>query len=215
MIADARQAARILDAALELAEAHGSWESLRLREVADALDLPLADIRSCYAQKDDLAEAWFDRADRAALQACEAADFHALPVSGRLERVMRAWLDALQPHRRLTRGMLACKLEPGHLHLQLPGLARVSRTVQWFREAAGIDSRGLQRVAEETGLTLLYLRAFARWLYDESPGSQRTHDWLARTLQRHGGCVARDSGPVPVSRTVAAAARDTGQPGAG
>jgi AcrR family transcriptional regulator len=210
MTADADQAARMLDAALTLAEAHGSWEALRLREVADALGLSLADVRARYAQKDALAEAWFDRADRAALQASEAGGFAALPVSERLERVLLAWLDALHPHRRLTRGMLAYKLEPGHLHLQLPGIARVSRTVQWFREAAGIDSRGVRRVVEETALTLLYLRTFAYWLYDETPGSQRTRDWLTRTLRRQGGCLARDVVHAPTTP-----ARAAGPPGSG
>ena len=113
---------RILDTALTLAEERGSWGSLRLHDVADALDIPLAEIHACYAQQDDLAEAWFDRADRAALRVREGSDFADLPPAARLERVMLAWLEALQPHRRLTRGMLAYKLEPGHLHLQLQPL---------------------------------------------------------------------------------------------
>ena len=48
----------------------------------------------------------------------------------------------------ITRGMLAYKLEPGHLHLQLPGLVRVSRTVQWFREAAGEEARSAESPSE-------------------------------------------------------------------
>ena len=199
---------RILDTALTLAEERGSWGSLRLHDVADALDIPLAEIHACYAQQDDLAEAWFDRADRAALRVREGSDFADLPPAARLERVMLAWLEALQPHRRLTRGMLAYKLEPGHLHLQLPGLARVSRTVQWFREAAQQDSTGLQRIIEETALTLIYLRAFARWLYDDSPGARDTHDWLARALQRHAGCQAQSA-----VRSSAASDRRAGVPG--
>jgi len=60
--------------------------------------------------------------------------------------------------------MLAYKLEFGHIHLQVPGLMRISRTVQWFREAACLDATGIQRVLEESTLTAIYLVTFARWL---------------------------------------------------
>lgn len=180
-------AERLLDTALALAQAHGSWEALRLHELAGALDIPLADIHDGCPQKDDLAEAWFDRADRAALQVCEDQGFAAQPVAVRLERVMLAWLDVLQAHRRLTRGMLAYKFEPGHLHLQLSGLQRISRTVQWFREAALLDSTGLRRILDESALTLIFVGSFARWLYDESPGAGDSRACLARALQRRYG----------------------------
>ncbi|MEZ5541575.1 MAG: TetR/AcrR family transcriptional regulator [Pseudomonadota bacterium] len=212
--ASSQLAGRILDQALALAEAQDSWEALRLHQVADAMGIPLADVLACYAQKDDLAEAWFDCADRAALLERDTPGFAALPATGRLERVMMAWLDALAPHRRLTRGMLAYKLEPGHLHLQLPGLARISRTVQWFREVAGLDGRGLRRIAGESGLTLLYLSAFARWLYDETPGGRATRGWLAQSLQRHAGCLCVGAGRMDAGRQQApvaeAAAEDGG-----
>ena len=55
-----------MDTALRLAEQR-SWEVIRLYEVAEELKLTLAEIREHYRQKDDLAEAWFDRADRAML----------------------------------------------------------------------------------------------------------------------------------------------------
>jgi hypothetical protein len=47
----------------------------------------------------------------------------------RLQHVICSWLDALEPHHRLTREMLAYKLEPGHIHLQALGVMRISRTV--------------------------------------------------------------------------------------
>ncbi len=205
-VADAALAERILDQALVLAEA-GGWENLHLHTLADALDIPLGAIQACYAQKDDLVEAWFDRADRAAVQPRDSSGFHELPPAARLERVMLAWLEALQPHRRLTREMLAYKLEPGHLHLQISSLMRISRTVQWFREAAQQDSRGLQRMFEETGLTLVYLITFVRWLYDDSPDTRNTREYLARALRCHTGCLAG-----PERRAVAAPA-DTSRPG--
>lgn len=185
---DSTRAEWILDEALSLAEAE-SWESLHLHRLADELGIPLNEIRACYPQKDALAEAWFDRADAAALAVPASSGFGELLVRERQQRVIEAWLEALQPHRRLTREMLAYKLEPGHLHLQLAGLTRISRTVQWFREAALQDSRGLRRILEETALTLVYVGAFARWLYDDSPDSRETRRFLRRALQREDSCI--------------------------
>ena len=71
-------AAIILDKALELAELNG-WDALRLHTVADALQLSLDEIRLSYPQKDDLAEAWFDRADHAAVAVYERDGFASLP----------------------------------------------------------------------------------------------------------------------------------------
>jgi AcrR family transcriptional regulator len=185
---DSTRAEWILDEALSLAEAE-SWEALHLHRLADELGISLNEIRLCYPQKDDLVEAWFDRADAAALAVPAGNGFGELPVRERQQRIIAAWLEALQPHRRLTREMLAYKLEPGHLHLQLAGLTRISRTVQWFREAARQDSHGLRRILEETALTLVYVGTFARWLYDDSPDSRETRRFLSRALQCEDSCI--------------------------
>jgi AcrR family transcriptional regulator len=163
---------RILDKALELGEA-SSWEAVRLHDIADQLEITLDEIRQHFPQKDDLVEAWFDRADQAVLgERVAAEDYLARPDRERLQRVIMLWLDALASHRRLTREMLAYKLEFGHIHLQVLGLMRISRTVQWFREAACVDATGIQRILEESTLTAIYLMTFARWLFDDTPASR-------------------------------------------
>ena len=186
---DFTPAERILDKALSLGEAV-SWEALSLHRLADELGLALNEIRACYPQKDALVEAWFDRADAAALAIPAEPGFDELPLPKRLQRIIEAWLDALQPHRRLTREMLAYKLEPGHVHLQLAGITRISRTVQWFREAAWQDSTGVRRILEETALTLVYVNAFVRWLYDDSPDARATREFLGRALRQQDDCLA-------------------------
>ena len=173
--------ARIVDMALELGERHG-WDEVHLHGIAQALGLTLADIRRHFENKDAIAEAWFDRADEALLAAPQAPDWFRVPVRERLHRAIFAWLDALSPHRRLTAAMLRYKLQPDHLHLQALGLTRISRTVQWIREAAGVTSSGWVREVEEAALTGIYLSTFAAWLNDESEGAARTHAWLDRLL---------------------------------
>lgn len=180
----------ILDMALELGESSG-WEAVRLHDVADALQIPLTEVHASFAQKDDLAEAWFDRADQAALAVRDHEGFGTLSERARLAMVIMAWLDALSPHRRLTREMLGYKLEPGHIHLQALGVMRISRTVQWFMEAVQLDLTGLGRIFMEISLTTVYLSTFARWLFDDSPGSRDTRKSLEAALLRQERMLGR------------------------
>ena len=175
-------AAQILDAALQLADVCG-WERLHLFDVAARLDVGLDAVASHYREKDQLVEAWFDRADRAMLARSSAADLAALEPAKRLEELLVAWLDSLAAHRAVTGQMLLYKLEPAHLHLQVLGLLRISRTVQWWREGARRESRHLQRIAEESLLTGVYLRSFIHWLRhpEEDPAEFRA--FLRRQLR--------------------------------
>ncbi len=173
----------ILEAALRLAES-SSWEDLRLRDVAADMGITLDKIREHYRQKDDLAEAWFDRADSAMLGAVTALETEQLSSRECLQRAIMSWLSALSAHRRITREMLLYKLEFGHIHLQALGIMRISRTVQWMREAAYQQSTGVRRALEETVLTSVYLITFAYWLRDDSPGAERTRRLLESSLRQ-------------------------------
>lgn len=203
-------ARRILDKALEMAEA-SSWETLHLYDIAAALDITLEQIREHYQQKDDLVEAWFDRADSAMLSDAASREFAQLSGRERIHRAIMTWLQALVRHRRITGEMLRYKLEFGHIHLQVLGIMRVSRTVQWVREAAQQEATHLQRILEEVVLTSIYLATFASWLRDDSPGSEdtgrfldgllRQSEALSRGLKRvlAGGAGVRPS-PTPERR---------------
>lgn len=173
---------RIVDAAVALGE-KDSWEAVRLHDVAGSLGVTLDEVHRHFREKEDVVDAWFDRADCAMLRESEAQDFHALTPRGRIQRLIMAWLRALAPHRKVTRQMIYGKLEPGHVHILFPGLMRVSRTVQWVREAAHRDATYVRRALEETGLTTIYLMTFLYWMNDDSAGSEATgrflDGWLA------------------------------------
>lgn len=171
---------RIVSAALDIGE-RGTWEQVTLRGIADELGVSLDQIRSEFAQKDDIVEAWFDRADAAMLRAAD--DCSHLSRDERIHAVFMSWLDALAPHRRLTGEMLLYKFEFGHVHLQALGIMRISRTVQWFREAARLDATHLHRAVEEAALTSTYLLTFGRWLNDRSADSALTREFLRRLLR--------------------------------
>ncbi len=174
---------RILDTAIGLAERR-SWESVRRHDVAAALPMSLNDVRVHFREKEALTEAWFDRADVAMLQEAAKPDFPALATRDRLHRLIMTGLQALTMHRRVTRQMICGKFEPGHIHGQYAGLLRVSRTVQWLREAARRDAVLPWRALEEVALTAIYLAAFLYWMRDESAGSMRTATFLDNLLTR-------------------------------
>ncbi|WPC05202.1 TetR/AcrR family transcriptional regulator [Pseudomonas sp. MBLB4123] len=175
-------APKILDAALELADVCG-WERLHLFDVAARLGVGLEAIASHYRDKDQLVEAWFDRADQALLTRARAADLIPLEPAKRLEELLIAWLDCLAAHRAVTGQMLLYKLEPGHIHLQVLGLLRISRTVQWWREAAQRESVHLHRIAEESLLSGAYLRSVLHWLRHPEEDAAECRAFVRRQLR--------------------------------
>ena len=66
------------------------------------MEIGLADIYRHYRHKDDLAEAWFGRADLALVCATQREGWHSLSTRARLSLAILAWLEALAPRRRLT-----------------------------------------------------------------------------------------------------------------
>jgi ubiquinone biosynthesis protein COQ9 len=174
---------QILDAALELAE-QSSWERVRLFDIAAKLQINLDQVQSVCSQKDDLTDAWFDRADRAMLKDAASPEFLQLPTRGRLHRAIMSWLNAMSMHKRLTADMLRYKFEVGHIHLQILGIMRISRTVQWIMEAAHRDAAFTRRILEEIVLTAIYLAAFSFWLRDDSLNSERTARFLDSMLEK-------------------------------
>lgn len=174
--------AAIVDTAVALAE-RSSWEAVRFFDIAAELNITLDDIRAHFSEKEDLIDAWFDRTDGIMLKVAEQDGFIKNPPRERLYQLIMAWLDAMANHRQVTRQMIGQKLEPGHIHIQIPAIMRISRTVQWMREAAHRDATFLRRALEETALTTIYLATFTHWMFDESPNSQRTRDFLAQNLK--------------------------------
>lgn len=150
----------VVDAALALADAD-HWERVRLRDVAAHLGCTLDDIREHFREKEEIVDAWFDRADRAALTTDIPEG-----VDDPYRHLVSAWLAALEPHRRVTREMILARLEPGHLHHQLPSLLRISRTVQWLREAADRRQAFVARAFDETACTAYFVTTFIGWLGD-------------------------------------------------
>ncbi len=182
MINDKIRRDAIVDAAIALGE-RTSWEDVRLYDVADKLNISLEQIYFHFQEKEDLVEAWFDRADSTMLKETQAVSFADLNAQQRIHRLIMAWLNALSVQRKVTRQMIVAKMELGHLHIQIPGLLRVSRTVQWVRESAQRDATFVRRALEESVLTMIYLSTFLVWMKDESTDSKLTSKFLEQKLR--------------------------------
>jgi AcrR family transcriptional regulator len=95
----------IRDAVINAAVALGartSWEAVRLHDIAAELNISLDEIRGCFREKEDLVDAWFDRADGIMLREADTADFLALTSQQRIHRLIMVWLDALAVQRKVT-----------------------------------------------------------------------------------------------------------------
>ncbi len=180
---------RIVMTALRLAQGPGGWDAVHLHAVAREAGVTMEEMHRHYPDKDAITEGLFDLADAALTAATRREDWPRLALRERLFTTLMAWLDALAPHRRTVAAMLGYKLHPEHIHLQVRGVARISRTVQWWREVARSPATGWRRELEEAVLTTIYLTTFARWMTDASPGAERTARQLRRALAlaQHGG----------------------------
>jgi len=172
----------IVDSAVNLASTT-SWESLRLYEIAADLNISLADIYRYFAEKEQISDAWFDRADKNMLDAMHSSIFITLTNPQKFHHLLMAWLESLSINRKVTRQMVLNKLEPGHLHIQIPAMIRISRTVQWLREASAQNSTLPWRAFDESILTSIYLITFCCWLTDKSSTNHRTQRCLDRQLR--------------------------------
>jgi AcrR family transcriptional regulator len=171
---------RIVDAALDLAEAHG-WANVRLYQVAEHAGLSLAEVGALFRDQDAVANAWFARA-LAALEQLPADAVADRPAPERLHAAIMRWFDALAPHREVTAEMLEAKLYLSHPHHWMPMIFELSRLVHWFLDAARIASTGRARQLAEVGLTAIFLASLRVWRRDDSASQERTRRYLLRRL---------------------------------
>ena len=172
----------IVDAALELAES-SSWEGVRLHHIAQRLGISLEQVRREFREKEEIVDAWFDRADQVMLESIQSEATDDVVQEELIYLAMMCWLDALQKYRKPTRQMILNKFELGHIHYQVGGAMRVSRTVQWMREAVGLEDELPWRAFSEAGLTTIFLTTFFYWMFDSSEQSEKTKHFLKRRLK--------------------------------
>lgn len=195
---DRQLADSLLYTAMQVAEEVG-WPAVTLTEVAARLGIPAARVLDHYRDLDEVANAWFLRGWRAML-ADTPGGFADWPPRERLEHCLLAWLDALAEHRRVTIQMLRTKAHLPHPHTWVPMVFDLSRTIQWWRQAAHLAAPYGSRRArlEELALTALFLATLRHWARDDTPGQHDTRQYLHRRLacgERVGYWLGSDHSP--------------------
>jgi AcrR family transcriptional regulator len=203
------QKERIVDEAIALAEEIG-WSRVRLRLVADRLEMPMAELQNHFRDLDAVADAWFRRAWQGML-APVPEGFAEWPVADRLHRLLMRWFDALAPHRTVTHQMLSGKMYLPHPHHWMPMIFNLSRTIQWLRDAAILDAAGRRRQIEEIGLTAIFLATLAVWRRDGTPDQERTRIFLRRRLAGADRTMAALCRLGPLNRRRAVSTYGSGQ----
>lgn len=173
-------AERVLDAALDLGDEIG-WDNLVPHLVATRAKVPLAAVYAAYRDVDAMADAYFAGLF-ATLIAPRDKAFFRLAESERLAQRLEAWLDALLPRRKLALAMIKTKLHPPHAHHWVPLVFTLSRTVQAWRDGAGIADRGIKRAWREIADTAILLAVLARLAQDDTPHAAPTKRALRRLL---------------------------------
>ena len=80
----------------DLAE-QGSWETVEVTCGGRTPGVSLDDVRGVFREKEDVVDAFFDRADEAMLRAAEAPGFLDMPTRVRLHRVIDGLARGARP----------------------------------------------------------------------------------------------------------------------
>ena len=196
MAAKKQLSERIVDAALARADRCG-WHAIRLHDLAADLGITLGDIYGEFSDLDAVGNAVLARADRAMLDAAARRGFAKHAARDRLLIAMMAWFTALAPHRAHVAAILQYKFALAHIHLRAALVVRLSRTVQWIREAAHLDATGVRHDVEEIGLSALLVATTVHWLARGSDDVAETRSFLERRLDRADRAMARLWPPTP------------------
>lgn len=173
----------ILDTALSLTtDRH--WEALRLHHIAHSLNISLVELLPFIREKEDLVDLLWHRCDHFMLSECDINGFNEQAFAQQFEHCVMTWLAPLTMYKTVVKQMLINRLEPGHLHIQLPMLFRTSRSVQWIRELCKRNETFIKRATEETILTSLFLATIANWLNDTSKDCIETRSQLQQRIQQ-------------------------------
>jgi len=167
---------RVVLAALRLA-AERPWRDVALRDIADASEATLADLRSDFGSKTAVVVAINRELDRLVISKTFRTTA-GQPVRDTLFEVVMSRFDAMQPYKSAIRSIVR---DAGGADRALIG--SLIRSQHWMLQAAGIDTEGGIGRARVWGLASIYGDVFRTWLDDEDPGMARTMAALDRRLR--------------------------------
>ena len=167
---------RILAAALACA-AKKSWADVTLLDIAEAADLPFADLRGQFDTKDTIVAGLLRAVDDEVLKRAPKRAEGQEPRDVLFDILMTRF-DVLAPHKAALKSIHASG--PADFALARPFLS----SMHWMLQAAGIGTDGVGGGLRVSGLAMVYASVFRVWLEDDDAGLARTMAALDRRLRR-------------------------------
>ena len=127
-------------------------------------------------------EAWIDLADRRMEAAGLAADMAGMRTHERVRFLIKARLEAAEPHRDALRAALSLLAMPWNAPIAARSLAR-SVSAIWY--AAGDKSADFSWYTRRATLAAIYSATLAFWLSGRGDGLEAALDFLDRRLADH------------------------------
>ncbi|MBT4907349.1 MAG: TetR family transcriptional regulator [Alphaproteobacteria bacterium] len=196
-----------LAASLDLAATVG-WRDVSLRDIAEEAGVSLVQLRGIYPSKGAILDAFACEIDSAVL-AGDSAELAAEPARDRLFDVMMRRFDALCDYRDAVRSIIAAgAADPC---AALGGACRLTRSMHWMLEAAGIESSGIAGRLRAKGLAAIHIDVMRTWLNDDSADMAKTMSALDKRLEQADRVMAnlcrltrsRDDDPAPATSEAA------------
>ena len=177
---DARDAA--LDAILPLVPLY-SWQGSAIAEGLKDAGMAPEDAEWMFPRGAISAiEAWIDLADRRMEAAGLAADLAGMRTHERVRFLIKARLEAAEPHRDALRAALSLLAMPWNAPIAARSLAR-SVSAIWY--AAGDKSADFSWYTRRATLAGIYSATLAFWLSGRGDGLEAALDFLDRRLADH------------------------------
>ena len=180
----------IAQTAFDLAAEKG-WAALSMTDIAQALDITLAQLHEVAHDKAAILTHFGRMIDRIVLEtiAIDPAD----SPRDRLFEVIMERFDALNAHRAGALAVLeGLKKDPAQA---LCHASDFFRAMDWMQEAAGLKKYGAQGLLQSLGIAGVYLHATRTWVEDESEDLSKTMAALDKGLSQAEEC-ARMLGPI-------------------
>ncbi|MCE1238247.1 MAG: TetR/AcrR family transcriptional regulator [Hyphomicrobiales bacterium] len=161
---------------------------IRLAEIAERADVPLADLRRAYESPFDVLSGFARRIDVAVLEARDPA-MAGEPVKDRLFDVLMKRFDLLGPHRAGLAGLRRSARRDPLLAVHLARLVIGSQA--WMLEASGVSAAGPKGVAKSATLAAALARVVPVFLDETDAGLPKTMAALDAALDRLGRLAGR------------------------
>lgn len=175
---DKRQA--IIDALMDLASRR-SWNSIEIKDIAEAANVSLAEFRDLFPSKGAVLGALSRKIDKQVLEGT-TDDLAGEPARERIFDVLMRRFDALAPYKEALRRISQdLRYDPA----SLAALNQVALNSQRFMlAAAGISTEGPLGALKLQGAVLVWANTMRTWFDDDDPTLARTMARLDRELRR-------------------------------